>query len=278
MPPFLYNVFKKAYYQLEFAKNGNPKLLKANAELKNKGEGKKAFLIGTGPSLKGVNLKLLEGHDCFSVSNFFLHEDIQIVKPKLHFFAPFHPPLDRNNFIDWLREADQKLPAETNMVLGTTDYDMVQEAKLFLNRKVYYLYLNPAPSKHRVDLQKPVLRPQTSPLMILPVLIYMGYREINLIGCDHNVLKYFQQDIEHFYDVKNDTRKGASDKNVWVDIITQHQASEKVFVQYKWYLNNMKEHHFRLVNLSPISWLNFVPYNTFENATAQHSLPTDTHA
>lgn len=268
-PPFVFDLLKKTYYALQFAGTPHKSVLRANAELHNAGKGKKAFLIGTGPSLKSMDLKLLAGQDCFSLSNFYLHEDLQTVNPRLHFFAPYHLPLDRNNFVDWLRDADRKLPADTNIVLGTSDYDMVQEFKLFPNRKIYYLHLTPAMgvSSRSVDLTRPVLKPQTSPLMIVPVLIYMGYTEIYLMGCDHNVLKYYREDIEHFYDVKRDVRKGASDKGVWVDIITQHEASVKVFRQYAWYIEKFsRKYNFRFINLSPLSWLDFVERDTLENA------------
>lgn len=266
LPPFAYNAAKRLYYRWQFARAPHTRLLHANARLKGRGNGKKAFLIGTGPSLKTMDLKKLEGQDCFSVSNFYLHEHIDIVKPKLHFFAPYHLPLDRNNFVDWLRDADARLPAETNMVLGLSDYEMVRGHKIFENREKYYLYLSPVASSSAVDLEKPVLRPQTSPLMILPVLIYMGYSEIYLLGCDHNVLRYYREDIEHFYDVKKDVRIGASDKSTWSDIITQHESSVKVFRQYAWYLDKFSARYgFRLVNLSASSWLDFVDFDTLDN-------------
>ena len=35
--------------------------------------------------------------------------------------------------------------------------------------------------------------------MILPVLISMGYKEIYLLGCDHNQLKNYNKTITNFY-------------------------------------------------------------------------------
>jgi hypothetical protein len=38
------------------------------------------------------NLKPLAGEDCFSISNFYLHNDIQTINPAFHGFTPYHEP------------------------------------------------------------------------------------------------------------------------------------------------------------------------------------------
>lgn len=104
---------------LKFMSYPNKKLLGKNICLKTKGRGKVAFLLATGPSVKNENLKVLAGKDCYSASNFFLHEDIKTINPKFHFFAPYHEPLILENYIEWLRKGDRDLPAETKIFLAT---------------------------------------------------------------------------------------------------------------------------------------------------------------
>lgn len=234
--------------------------LSLNKELKNIGNGKRAFLLATGPSIKEQDLSLLAGEDCFSVSNFFLHKDIRIIKPKLHFFAPYHKPLVLDNFIDNWRNADNQLPKDTNIVLGVSSRKMVEDYNLFSQRKIYYLDFRSL--KHiRIDIEKAILNPQTGTMMIMPVLGYMGYSKINLIGCDMNMLKDYGKCVENFYD--RDPRKNATDKGRWTGIIDEMEADLTMMKQYKLYYDYFNKIGVTIQNLSPISWIDFVPKGNY---------------
>ena len=124
----------------QYTRPQDPVLLN-NKELKGLGKGKRAFILATGPSVNEQDLTKLEGEDCFSVSNFFLHKDINIIRPKLHFFAPYHEPLILENYIQWLNMADEKLPEDTNIVLALSNKYIKEKYNLFPNRKIYYLDL-----------------------------------------------------------------------------------------------------------------------------------------
>lgn len=239
----------------------NP-ILQRNKELHNIATNKPCFVLATGPSINEQDLTKLEGKDCFSISNFFLHKDIKIIKPKLHFFAPYHEPLILENYIDWLRLADKKLPKETNIVLGLANYGLAKKYNLFPNRKIYYLDLLNTWDIN-TDLTKQVIEPQTGPIMILPVLDYMGYSEINLIGQDMNRLKDYQGTTQNFY--KNDPRKNATDGAAWEDIIVELKRTCKMFEQFKAYNDYFKSKGKKLINLSPDSWLSFIEKKDFNN-------------
>jgi len=264
LPPKSFRLLLKAISYLKFAGFKDKKILSSNLELKGRGKGKRAFLLATGPSIKTENLKLLAGEDCFTVSNFFLHKDINAIKPVAHFFAPFHEPLILENYIEWLRLSDQKLSADTEIFLGHTGKEIVEKYNLFPGRKVRYLYLTFHPGRDCTDLLKPVLAPQTGPLMILPVLFYMGYEVIHLLGCDHTVLRNYGNRMDHFYDPDMDKRKNASDTGAWADIVTELNCTLNVFKQYSYYKTLMKKRNIQIINLSRDSWLDIFPFDTFE--------------
>jgi hypothetical protein len=255
------------YNQIIFLNYNDKQILTRNEELKNIGNGRRAFLLATGPSIKLENLKLLAGEDCFSLSNFFLHDDLQSVNPLFHFFAPYHPPLILQNYIEWLTLADQRLPRDTRIFLGHTTYALVKQHNLFPNRQVFYLYLSLSPNdRKKIDLTRPILAPQTSPLMILPVLIYMGYTRIYLLGCDHTSLRDYKKEITNFYDPKKDVRKNAADVNAWGDIIADHETSMNVFRQYNFYREMLqKAYHSEIINLSRDTWLYSFERDTLSN-------------
>lgn len=242
--------------------------LTKNKDLFGKAKSDVAFLIATGPSIKKQNLELLKGRDCFSVSNFFLHKDCQNIKPILHFFAPYHQPLEMDNFVEWLRNADNSLPAQTKIILGESDRKIVKDYGIFTNRELYFLSFRDFLSKREkfnLDITKKVQDIQTVPIMALPVLYSMGYKKIYLLGCDANILKNYRQNIEHFFDNRDDIRKHAgSGKEMWSDIEKNMADQLTVIRQYKAYQKVLSDSGVRLINLSPESWLDFLEYEDFE--------------
>lgn len=243
-----------------------PAVVKKNKELQGLGKGKVAFLLATGPSIKEQDLKLLAGQDCYSLSNFFLHEDLAIIKPKYHFFAPYHKPLILENYIEWLKLADQKLPKETCIFLGWQDHKMIQDAKIFQNRKIRYLNLIPLKNVS-ANIASSIIPPQSGPLMILPVLMYMRYQTIYLIGCDHNVLGNYKNHVQHFYNQDQETRLKAS--NDWHPSILQAMKNEyAMFEQYAQYYDLAKKSSTQIINLSHDSWLDIIPSEKFKTAVS----------
>jgi len=241
---------------IEFGLFSNKELLHYNRTLEGVKKGKRAFLIATGPSIKNEDLSFLFGEDCYSVSNFYLHNDIASISPKYHFFAPYHKPMVLSNYVDWLHQADRMLPSSTNIFLATKNSWLIQKYNLFPKRNVNYIYLGVTKIKGKVDLLKPMMGPQTGPLMILPVLLYMEYSEIYLLGCDHTVLRDYKKPITHFYANEGDIRTASSDEKAWEGIIESHRYSLNVFLQYEYYKElNERYYHANIVNISGDSWL-----------------------
>lgn len=263
LPPIVISSLRRHLARLRFHRYSDPKILLQNKQLQDSGKGKRAFLLATGPSIKDENLKVLQGEDCFSISNFFLHEDIKVISPKIHFFAPYHKPLILENYIQWLQLADQTLPETTQICLEHDTKELVDQYKIFPKRKIWYLYFTQYPSSCAIDITKPILSPQTGPLMILPTLLYMRYEKIYLLGCDHNTLRFYKHTIKHFYNRKLDIRKNAADNLAWANIIAEHQTSLNVFMQYQAYMQLMKKNDLnsQIINLSNDSWLDIFPYS-----------------
>jgi hypothetical protein len=84
--------------ELEILSYACKDIIQKNRLLKGMGKGKRAFLLAAGSSINQKNLKPLAGEDCFSISNFYLHNDIQTINPAFHGFAPYHEPLILENY------------------------------------------------------------------------------------------------------------------------------------------------------------------------------------
>lgn len=246
--------------------NIKQKKLANNINLKEISRGKRAFLIATGPSIKKQDLSLLKNEDCFSISNFFLHDKIDIICPKIHFIAPYHKPLDYDNIVSVWKMANKMLPKDTIIGLSIASKDMIEINHIFDGRKIYYFDYEPL-KRINIDLEKAVLSPQSGPIMALPILFYMGYTEIYLIGCDGNMLKDYGKTIENFYE--KDPRKNASDD--WHDgnIISELECNLNLMKQYKAYYDYGKKIGVNLYNLSPDSWIDIIPLRKFEDVLGE---------
>ena len=260
-PPELLPFILRFPVAARFIFQKNKQMLLSNLDLKGKGNGRDAYIIATGPSLKGVDLAFLAGRDCFSVSNFILHPQLDVVCPQMHFFAPYHEPLVYEEYINWLASADRTLPKDTAVVLGLQTFETVEHYHLFPRRKVHYLSLEKVPLRMLPDLKWPVLSPQTSPIMILPMLHYMGYQRVFLLGCDHNILKNYGGAVENFYDVSQDPRSNSTSGDNWKAGIVSHlEYALNVFNQYKFYKSVYEKSGMQIFNSSDTGWLDFFEY------------------
>ncbi len=265
LPLAVYSLLRHYSTELKFLLYSNKEILLKNKELKGLGKGKRAFLLATGPSIKQENLKLLSGEDCFSISNFFLHADVQSINSIFHGFGHLHEPVTLKNYVELFKRADRKLPARTKMVLNYETYDIVKKFGLFPEREIYYLYHAPFVMIRSVDLMKPIPSPITQPLLLLPLMIYMEYEQIYLLGCDHTTIRDYKKIVTNFYDHDQDIHQNVTDKSYWRDIETELSNNLKVFEEYRFYKNILRGTSTKIINLSVDSWLEMFPFDRLEH-------------
>jgi hypothetical protein len=257
LPKEFYDKIKHHYF---FFKYPHKDLLKKNLIFKDVGLGRRAFILATGPSINMDNLSVLEGENCYSVSNFFLHKDIEKINPLLHFFVPYHKPLTFKSYIDWMRLADQKLPPKTSIVLGHTSYETVKKYKLFPKREIFYLYCDAKIyPKKKVDLTKTIIQPQSVIQLVLPVLLYMKYSEIYLMGCNHKF-------DHHFYDKEEDVRRILAPTNKTLSTAESFFHSTKNFSKTHLHYKNIAENYgnSKIINLSRPTPITLFPFSTLK--------------
>ena len=240
------------------------KILKKNKILKDKAKGKVGFLLATGPSINKLDLTKLKKYDCFSLSSFFFHKDLSTINPKYHFLAPYHEPLIIEDWINWINLADKSLPKNTKIVLSIKDQKRVKDLNLLKNREIIYLYFSKFIEVNKLDITGPLPDMQTHPLMVLPFMIYMGYKEIYLLGCDANNLKNYGNKIENFYDQNLEVKKGSNFP--WsFGIIKELENNLSVFNQFKKYKELGDKLNIKIINLSEVSWLDFFEKENYKN-------------
>jgi len=178
--------------------------IKRNIELKNIHRNERCFILATGPSIKNQDLKLLKGETCIAVSNFFVHPDYSIIKPKYYCVAPYHQPITEEAWQKWMGELD-KGTENAKMFFGVSDIERNQRNNNFVNRDVFYLNFRGSFEYFLVkgiDLTRAVPGPASVPVMALEIALYMGFSEIYLLGCDHDWILHYGES-RHMYDEKN---------------------------------------------------------------------------
>ncbi len=190
-------------------------LLERNRGLKDRHLGERCFILATGPSIKKQNLKLLQGETCFALSNFFVHPDYWFINPRYYSIAPFHyPPFTEEVWHSWMREVSAGTRNAT-MFFGLTDRERNLKNGLFENRESYFVRLQDGLVIQHCDLTRPIPAPWTAPIMVLPIAIYMGFREIYLLGCDHDWILHLHESTHFYEESQHACVRGGTD--MWVD-------------------------------------------------------------
>ena len=176
-------------------------VLQRNRALRNRHAGERCFILATGPSIREQDLTLLQGEICFAVSNFFVHPDFATIQPRYYCVAGYHEPITEAGWIEWLHEMESATGAAT-MFFNLNDRERIERNGLFSDRQVHYLQFGASRdeiSRRGIDLARPVLGARSVPVMALEIAIYMGFRHIYLLGCDHDWILHMNRS-SHFYE------------------------------------------------------------------------------
>lgn len=180
--------------------NQEKALLKKNLALKDIHNDDRCFILATGPSIKHQDLKQLQGETCIAVSNFFVHPDYALIDPKYYCIAPYHLPITENAWQKWMNEIEIST-GNAKIFFSTSDRVRNLQNGKFKNKTLYFLKFGGSreyASRCGLDLTRQVFGPQSVTVMALMVAIYMGFKEIYLLGCDHDSILHINES-RHFY-------------------------------------------------------------------------------
>lgn len=198
-------------------------------EIYQSAKSERCFILATGPSVKQQNLKNLKGEKCIAVSMFHLHEHIKDINPIWHVLAPPHFPFKDDTvekiFSTLCTQYDASMP--TRLLLGHTAYQHsylkhLSKTETDLLRKfagkLYFVNYGRAPVIDEVnyanerlwDLRQTPFHTRTVIYSAIQLAYFLGFKEIVLVGCDHDYLSDINRvENHHFYA----DEKGFSDKD-----------------------------------------------------------------
>jgi len=178
-----FNVFSDFYFIFRFRIN---KLVKLNVKYKDIHKGSRCFIIGTGPSLNQLTksqLAKLKNEIIFGVNSYYKIEILKEIIPK---YYSLFDNLYWEEEKDFFKSILQKYIKETPIFL--TDYRAwfllnklgICDKSMFLFAKKYPINeINNDPTKNMHIGMNVVCS-------TILIAIYMGFKEIFLLGCDYN--------------------------------------------------------------------------------------------
>ena len=161
--------------------------LKRNVELKNKYNSKRIFILGSGSSILHYDLKVLNKEYVMTQNSFHMHKDISDIEPNFHCVVPFYQTdKEYNIWVEYIDDIKLKMPnsiffwgLNTKTLIDKHHEDIIE--KSFYIRTKYDLLTLKYP---KINISKTIMNIPTVLTQCLTVGIYMGFKEIYLLGFD----------------------------------------------------------------------------------------------
>lgn len=194
--------------------------------------GRRAFIIGNGPSINGQDLTLLQNEITFVTNWFVNHPRFTEINPAYYcvssheMFGGWNNPAPSAN-PDWLK-AMTALAGRSHKIFSFRFKDYIDSSRIFPAGECDYLLFDrpkqlvDARGDINLDLSQPMDDGYTGIITFcLPLALHLGIREIYLIGCDCDYgLATPDAPKKYFYDYSRhttSTTKYDSLKRIWAD-------------------------------------------------------------
>jgi len=239
-------------------------------------KGRRAFIIGNGPSIKDQDLVPLKDEITFVTNWFVNHPEFRQINPSYicvsshEMFGGWNTPEPQLN-LDWYTKLTA-LGGEVRKVFSHRFAPYIKEKGLFDPGEVDYLLFD-RPKEQvdiaqdiNVDVSRPMLDGYTGVITFcLPLAHHLGISEIYLLGCDCDYgLKTETDERQYFYDRAQHTStetKSSSLLRVWADDGPGFEAYEMVKTRFD-------ADGIPIVNLTAGGRLNIFPRANYERTMA----------
>jgi hypothetical protein len=253
LPPKI--TFKmEALSSLYYAKN-QPGFgsVKDNHKIKDIHKDERCFILGNGPSIKDIpDCSKLENEIVFSISSLFLYEKYKLLNAQYHITTFMKIPMLKERK-DWLDKMGETITAK-KVFFHINQYDYIANSPYF--SKVDKHFISTANIERTFDISNVTKGYRTNPLMALEIAMYMGFKEIYLMGIEHNSFV----DMKYPYVFGRNQWK-FNDANIKKSDSVTHTMTESFNRHYKTYseFNDIaeyaKQNDIKIINLSSISRL-----------------------
>lgn len=179
--------------------------IQANEKFHNYHEGETLFIIGNGPSIKNIDLTKIKNAKKMVVSNFYLHENYNMIKPDYYCYPRFIYNNDLNDHFwnQYLCKVGEE-SGYPQFFFDISEKRIIDTCSGFRDKKVNYMYLDQFKTEcyDEIDITQRIMEGRSVSVDCLQLAIYMGFKKIYLLGIEHtNILN---RNYEYFFDKKKD--------------------------------------------------------------------------
>lgn len=251
-------------------------VLARNSIIKDMGQGKKrCFILATGPSILKQNLELLKGEDVISCGFTGLLSDYSNIAPEFYVTpSVLGDGLDSEYVEQALRLRDD-IVVSHYVFLDYADRSAVEKYNLFKDKEVFYVLQNLHSLDSKFDLTGSTFSIHTASIMCLKIAMYMGYKEIYLLGVDHTECTGIRS-YKHSYDEAKIKRLGynhlyetfVKNNKTWIETVPNrilYKLYADMFMQYHMIAEKAAELGIQVYNLNPESVLDEFPKMSYKN-------------
>ena len=161
--------------------------LKKNIELKDKYNNKRIFILGSGSSILLYDLKVLNSEYVMTQNSFHMHKDISYVDPNIHCVVPYYQSnKEISIWVDYIADIKARMP-NSLFLWGLNTKALIDKYHEDISAKSYYIrtkYNLLTLKKAKVNISKTIMTIPTVLTQCLTVAIYLGFKEIYLLGFD----------------------------------------------------------------------------------------------
>lgn len=188
---FIYNCFSDIILYTKDRKY--LKLLRINNKIP-KSNSNTCFILGNGPSIKDVDIKLITNYDAFTVNYFHKSEQSSLLNSKYHIF------------VDELFYEGEGLEYTKNLIQSKKELSFFVRhhaynkfSEFFDRDNIFYMYQKKVQvgKKINCDITKNSDACINVLISAIEIAIFLGYKKIYLLGCDYN--SYCSNTDSHFY-------------------------------------------------------------------------------
>jgi hypothetical protein len=161
--------------------------LKKNVELKDKYNNERIFILGSGSSILLYDLKVLNKEYVMTQNSFHMHKDINDIEPNFHCVVPYYQSeKEISIWVDYIADMKAKMP-NSLFLWGLNTKGLIDKYHEDISAKSYYIrtkYNLLTLKKAKVNISKTIMTIPTVLTQCLSVAIYLGFKEIYLLGFD----------------------------------------------------------------------------------------------
>ncbi len=217
------------------------RLISTNKKIKMTSSGA-CYVLGGGPSLSGVDFGNLEGAYMIGVNSLFKLQSLPVEKFSAWFFYDIfvHPFTSKS--LEEMRLFESLIGSKTDIYLPIEGRKIIERFNLFDKNNIVYFITSVEPLSideysRYCDMSKIIIFPHNIIELAVVGAMYMGFNNINLLGCDSDWFVYDGLNINHCYDSDCDSTRDSVLVPSGVNIFNMSSMEMKLYYSYLLYRN-----------------------------------------